>query len=959
VAGDAPVISGATGAPFGADPAPDLLAALVQPVRFAAALRAADPTLALEIGPGRTLVTLAPATLPGVRAVPLDPRPGGDGPWRSAAALLAAGHPGLAGALGASAMAEAPRRPAPAPTRREAPSPPPAPAPVTPTPAPVTPAPRPASSRPDRSALRARAEAVQDLRIAALADPALEGAWRSARAALLADLAAADAADAAARGTVPSDPAPVTPPQPPPPVAEPPPTPEPTPEEDLRAAVVGAICEVTGYPADFLDEGADLEADLGVDSIRKMEILGLLQERLEFASAEADYAELSQASLGDLVAYVRRRRGTGDAPAEAPTARAIGAWVLAPLRFAEAPATEAPLPESGEAACRGEHLLWRPAAGDTPDAVRAVVEEGLRLARAHPEARRLTVVFAEGSVAGRAAAAFARSLAREREGTARAIRVVPGTPEARIAAEADAPDRPARVRLGPARTEALHLLPADLDPPDLPEAPVVLATGGVRGIVLPCLAALADRAPRVVLLGRTPPDEQAAARLDALREAGVQVAWRRCDVTDAEAVREAAAWARATHGRIDVVLHAAGVLADGPAERVDTADAARVLEPKLTGAANLHAATAEDRPALWVAFSSLVAHTGNAGQTVYAAANAALEAMAHPTAARSLALAWTAWSGVGMASSSGFGRLLAARGIASISPEAGGRAFRAALGTTGTLAVAADPPEAPALPWPLHEVIAVAPGRRGRFRVALDPSQPALDDHRVGGRPLVPAALWLTTLLAAARATRSRGGPWALEGFAIHAPTFVEGPRTCEVAVDGEQVRVIVRDTVVAEARVVPCAPPEAAPPPEALRTARSAAPLYREDLLFHGPTWRVLDRVEGDGDGGVRADVRAARGLGTTEAALDAAHQVLSAWAGRATGWLGLPVGAGRWIVAGDDAGGPLRLEASARTDGDGVLGEVRIVAADGRVVVTGRDVRLHRAARWPADAPDALEAS
>ena len=39
------------------------------------------------------------------------------------------------------------------------------------------------------------------------------------------------------------------------------------------------VSEKTGYPVDMLDVGMDVEGDLGIDSIKRVEIMGVLGER--------------------------------------------------------------------------------------------------------------------------------------------------------------------------------------------------------------------------------------------------------------------------------------------------------------------------------------------------------------------------------------------------------------------------------------------------------------------------------------------------------------------------------------------------------------------------------------------------------------------------------------------------------------------------------------------------------
>src|SRR5690606_18281628 len=83
-----------------------LAPAVTAPVRFhelLVALGEAGHRLFVEIGPGRALSGMVERALPGARALPLDPDPSDeDALVAAAAALLAAGHPGLLRALPAT-----------------------------------------------------------------------------------------------------------------------------------------------------------------------------------------------------------------------------------------------------------------------------------------------------------------------------------------------------------------------------------------------------------------------------------------------------------------------------------------------------------------------------------------------------------------------------------------------------------------------------------------------------------------------------------------------------------------------------------------------------------------------------------------------------------------------------------------------------------------------------------------
>ena len=60
------------------------------------------------------------------------------------------------------------------------------------------------------------------------------------------------------------------------------------------------VADKTGYPTDMLETDMDLEADLGIDSIKRVEILGALQEKLPDLQVQAD--ELAERrTLGEIL----------------------------------------------------------------------------------------------------------------------------------------------------------------------------------------------------------------------------------------------------------------------------------------------------------------------------------------------------------------------------------------------------------------------------------------------------------------------------------------------------------------------------------------------------------------------------------------------------------------------------------------------------------------------------------
>ncbi len=72
----------------------------------------------------------------------------------------------------------------------------------------------------------------------------------------------------------------------------------------LTQAMLSIVSEKTGYPADMLEIEMDMEADLGIDSIKRVEILGAMQEQFPDLPPvnPDDLAELR--TLGEIVEYM-------------------------------------------------------------------------------------------------------------------------------------------------------------------------------------------------------------------------------------------------------------------------------------------------------------------------------------------------------------------------------------------------------------------------------------------------------------------------------------------------------------------------------------------------------------------------------------------------------------------------------------------------------------------------------
>jgi acyl transferase domain-containing protein/surfactin synthase thioesterase subunit/acyl carrier protein len=215
----------------------------------------------------------------------------------------------------------------------------------------------------------------------------------------------------------------------------------------------------------------------------------------------------------------------------------------------------------------------------------------------------------------------------------------------------------------------------------------VLITGGTGGLGSALARHLvANRGVRKLLLvSRRGPDAPGAQDLLAdLTAYGADVKFAACDIAD----RDAVAALLAEHP-VRSVVHTAGVLDDGLLDTLTPQRLATVLRPKIEAARHLDD-LARDVDA-FVLFSSLSGVMGSAGQGNYAAANAALDALAarRKAAGRpALSLAWGAWAqDAGMTASLSEAELrrMANSGLMPLTVEQGMALFDAATATDEAL----------------------------------------------------------------------------------------------------------------------------------------------------------------------------------------------------------------------------------------------------------------------------------
>ena len=174
-------------------------------------------------------------------------------------------------------------------------------------------------------------------------------------------------------------------------------------------------------------------------------------------------------------------------------------------------------------------------------------------------------------------------------------------------------------------------------------------------------------------IARIVKDNEMRATMAALGSTAASVRYHAVDVRDAAAVKAVLDDVYDRHGKIDGVIHGAGVLEDKLIDAKTPESFARVYGTKVDGARGLLAGL-RDGVRFAALFGSVSGVFGNRGQADYSAANDSLDVLAHQwkdkVTGRLVSVDWGPWSGGGMVSPE-LAREYARRGVTLIDSEAG------------------------------------------------------------------------------------------------------------------------------------------------------------------------------------------------------------------------------------------------------------------------------------------------
>lgn len=190
------------------------------------------------------------------------------------------------------------------------------------------------------------------------------------------------------------------------------------------------------------------------------------------------------------------------------------------------------------------------------------------------------------------------------------------------------------------------------------EGGLYVITGGAGGLGLIFAEFLAKSVRcTIMLIGRSSLGSDKLEKIKAMESSGAKIEYRKMDVADPVQVKELVSGLKATYGRINGVIHAAGVIRDSFILKKERTEIDSVLKPKIQGIINFDEEIGNDSLDFMVLFSSTAAVLGNIGQSDYSYANGFLDHFAYQREqkrargerqGKTISINWPLWRDGGM-----------------------------------------------------------------------------------------------------------------------------------------------------------------------------------------------------------------------------------------------------------------------------------------------------------------------
>jgi NAD(P)-dependent dehydrogenase (short-subunit alcohol dehydrogenase family) len=430
-------------------------------------------------------------------------------------------------------------------------------------------------------------------------------------------------------------------------------------------------------------------------------------------------------------------------------------------------------------------------------------------------------------------------------------------------------------------------------------------------------------------------DREIQANLERFRLKGVRVVYHSADVRDEAGIEAIINSIYQDHGRIDAVIHGAGIIEDKLLIDKTAESFHRVFDTKADSTWLLSRHLRPDSLKCLAFFASVAGRTGNRGQCDYAAANEVVNRFAWWLHRRwphvkISAINWGPWES-GMASAAEINRRFRERGVIPIPPAEGRAFFKRELlfGPPDEVEIVAGIFELPGekevtpVAWPLLQGAAVdRAGDDVVWECSISrKNYPFLEDHRIDDKIVVP---WAVAVELMAETAQAAWPNWHVTEARNHQQMqgiILEDDRARALRVTArlkESAEFLVVEAMISDRNrptrpfyqatfVLRTEPLNPLPSPPLSGTAPASIPTqtFYAEHAFHGPSFRLIDLITGLDESGVDAAISPrGRGWNWLDAPwifqpgiLDTAMQVGSFWTQPMLNSFALPTRAARVV--------------------------------------------------------------
>lgn len=203
---------------------------------------------------------------------------------------------------------------------------------------------------------------------------------------------------------------------------------------------------------------------------------------------------------------------------------------------------------------------------------------------------------------------------------------------------------------------------------------VIIAIGGARGVTFSLIKNISEKyRPIIYFIGRSlEKNETVQNNLKELRMSNSNVSYTIVDARNKESLAIVFAKIKKKHKKINLVINGAGVVEVGFLTKKSDEKIDYEFGNKVLPALNVLELAAKYEVIKVINFSSIISNYGSAGQSIYTAANAMVEGF---SCGKATTISWPAWNGVGMTADKVTLQKLKETGVSLLSPERANELF--------------------------------------------------------------------------------------------------------------------------------------------------------------------------------------------------------------------------------------------------------------------------------------------